>query len=352
MIKRRVLAFAVIFLFTVFFQNCSPAGDAFTFKDSTVPSLSSLEAAASTGDTAAVVSPPAETTPTPTPAPTQNTPPPSSPPPPVVPVLDPGYFTAINFQGVIAGEGHIGVDISWGTAQHPVYNPCHQYAGINDPYYGACQMADSASSPISYYKVVNYFENGTNNFPSGIFIDSANYNRCAGQPWCQTLGSIVNHGWARLVSDVGLEIYPKSSYYGGLRAHINQFGGDINGGRYSVALGKVALPNADGNVGTLNGFIKFMNQPVDSKRVDMAFFQEGGVPAVSTTGYPFYSFAATNTNDGGYYNSGILLPGRYKIYITDKGFNKTVIIRVDITSRGERLDFDLHAPCFGFSSCE
>lgn len=256
---------------------------------------------------------------------------------------------AVDFQGILGGEGHIGVDITW-SSNGQIYNPCHQHGGGNDRNYGACVMADVA--PVSYYQVVNYFENGTNNFPAGIFVDSWNPNHCSGQAWCKDTRTYIEHGWSSLVTEVALEIYPKSSFYGGLRGNVREFNNYANGGKYSKPIGKVMLPNRDGNSSSLNGFVTFMGGLVDSKRVDLAFFQEGGESARSTTGHPFYSFAATNTNNDGYYHSGVLLPGRYKVYITDKGFNKTVVIHVDINGKGERLDFELYAPCFGFASCE
>lgn len=264
-------------------------------------------------------------------------------------VLPSGYFLGVNFEGVEAGEGHIGVDISWpqgGT----IYNPCHEHGGVNDPYYGACAMADSSVNKSSYYKV-QHFQNGTNDFPFGIFVDFANWNLCYGQAWCPTTGQIVTHGWSGLVSDVALEIYPASSSYGGLRANVNSFPFAVNGGSFSPSLGKISLPKEEGPTVKLNGFISFDGSYVDSKRTEIAFFQETE-PTTSSTGYPFYSFSATHANDDGYYSSGVVLPGLYKVYITDKAFGKTVIIHTEIRTRGDRLDFDLSKGCFGFSSCE
>ena len=260
------------------------------------------------------------------------------------------FFTAVNFEGVMAGEGHIGVDITWPMNGKSHYNPCHEQNGGHDINYGACVMA--AVGPVSYYSVVNYFENGTNNFPLGIFVNSWDKNQCRGQPWCKNTGAYVEHGWSSLVAEVALEIYPKSKFYGGLRTSITSFPHNANGGRYSNPIGKIALPNELGNSATLNGFITFMGGRVDSKRVSLDFFQEGGDFAVSTTGHRFFSFASTNTNDEGYYNSGILMPGRYKIYVTDKGFNKKWIFHRDIRQKGELINFELNAHCFGQQPCE
>lgn len=218
--------------------------------------------------------------------------------------------------------------------------------------------------PVSYYKVLK-FSNGSTDFPLGISIDNINSNSCnRQQPFCRATSSIIQHGWGRLVTGGSVEIYPydangqyntETIQVGGLRGSVSGFPVNQNNGRNSVDLGVVTLPKVgDRNVGKLNGFVQANGQMVAEGRVTIDVFQESGTLVTSTTGAKFYGFASDSTNYGGYYTTGPVPSGSYKIYVTDnrKESKRTISFHTNINLFGERLDFDLSAPsCFGRPSC-
>ncbi|MGR4866234.1 hypothetical protein [Caulobacter sp. LARHSG274] len=264
-------------------------------------------------------------------------------------------FANIAFRGPTNGSGHIGVDIYW--ADHGVndYNPCHH---SNDPYYAACAM--SGVGTVSYYKVA-HFSGGSNDFPYGIFINNSDPNFCNGQSYCTTSNPVV-HGWGNLVNGAAVEVYPYNTNGAydpatntlvGLRASISGFGVLANNGRYTEDLGSVTLPQKGAvGVGALNGFVRDHGVLVGQERMKIDAFQESGNITLSTTGRAFYGFSSYHTNGGGYYTTGPVPNGRYKIYLTDTAANKKIILYRDITMDGERLDFELSDTCFGQSPCD
>ncbi|MBY0315888.1 MAG: hypothetical protein K2Q26_10235 [Bdellovibrionales bacterium] len=234
-------------------------------------------------------------------------------------------YANVVFGGLTEGSGHIGVDIAWDKGDS-LYNPCHH---SDDIYYGACIM--SSVGPVSYYKVL-IFSNGSNNFPSGIFIDSENNNYCSGQSWCKTSGPVVPHNWQNLLSYVALEIYPygssggydpRTNSHGGLRVSVNSFPQRSGSGKHSVDLGKIALPQmGHPQVGKLNGFVRSQGQAVAAERMNIDAFQTGLSTYLSSTGYPFYGFSSSPTNQDGYYTTGPVPQGTYKTYLTDNRTGK------------------------------
>lgn len=260
-------------------------------------------------------------------------------------------FSNIWVGKISPGSGYIGVDIWWPTSNGGIYNPC-QNSG--DAYYGACVLSNSGQT--SYYKVQHYTPTSTD-FPYGIFIDNQDQNYCTSASWCQNpSASTVNHGWARLITNASIEVYPiysggqynaAANSVGGVRVQVS-FPNFANGGRYSNNIGNITLPQlGQPNVGKLNGFVTYDGAPVSNNRLLLEAFQEQSTLS-SSTEYPVTGFAVTNSNSDGYYNLGAVPSGTYKIYITDTQTNHQIILSdVNISTTYERLDFQLQDSCFG-----
>jgi len=263
-------------------------------------------------------------------------------------------FTNIWVGKITPGQGNVGVDIWWPSSGTD-YNPCQHSSDI---YYGACVLANAA--PTSYYKVMHYTPSGTD-FPYGIFIDNQNQNTCKTSSWCNNKSATsFNTNWGRLITDASIEIYPQDTNgqynpstgtVGGVRIQSN-FPGFANGGRYSNNIGDIALPQVgEANVGRLNGFITNNGSAVANNRVTFEIFQENSSRG-SSTGYPETGFSVVHNNSDGYFNTGALPSGSYKIYITDTQTGHKIVVQgVGIRQLYERLDFKLDQRCFGYSSC-
>jgi len=260
-------------------------------------------------------------------------------------------FSNIWLSKVSPGSGRIGVDIWW-PSNGGIYNPCQN---DNDTYYGACQLSNSATT--SYYKIANYTSSSTD-FPYGIFIDNQDPNYCTSSSWCKnkTPGTFV-HNWSTFITNASVEVYPYDSgnqydpsqdNVGGVRASVG-FPGFANGGRYSQPLGTINLPQlGQSNVGKLNGYVTNNGTTVSSGRVTISAFQDDSSLS-SSTGYPLNGFSSVQNNSAGYYTTGALPDGIYKLYVDDTQTNHTIILdNINITVPYARLDFKLDQRCFGY----
>lgn len=260
-------------------------------------------------------------------------------------------FTNFWVADVSPGTGHIGVDIWW-PGGGSEYNPCHH---SNDIFYGSCVLSNNNTT--SYYKVMSYTPSGTD-FPYGIFIDNQNPNFCKTSNWCTNKpANSFTHGWGNLISDGSLEIYPhvlgsynpSANTVGGVRVK-SDFFLFANGGRYSKSIGRITLPElGQSGVGRMNGFSTHNGTRVGNNRVQLDIFQRESTRRTST-GHEMYGFSSIRNNADGYYNTGALPSGTYKIYITDTQTGRKIILDgVNIFSQHERLDFKLEQRCFGFN---
>lgn len=263
-------------------------------------------------------------------------------------------FADIRVGKVSPGSGHIGVDIWW-PGNGSAYLPCQN---SNDVYYGACVLSNAAT--VSYYKV-HHFTSSSSDFPYGIFVDNTNTNYCKTSSWCTNKpANSFTHGWARLISDASIEIYPYDSMgsynpsgntVGGVRVGVEGFPTLANGGRYSADVGDITLPTlGQANVGKLNGYVTNNGAAAANNRVSFEAFQMDSSLKTST-GYPTTGFTVVHNSAGGYYNTGAVPSGSYRIYITDTSTNHKVIIDgITIFRPYERLDFKLEQRCFGYST--
>jgi hypothetical protein len=260
-------------------------------------------------------------------------------------------WAAVQLQQFNGICGHIGVDLIFSHQTYGDYNPCHH---SDDPYYGSCVM--SSNGPISYYKVF-----GFDNYPYGIFIDNQNPNYCTGQSWCQS-GTTFVHYWAQRLGSVALEFYPYTncngggydpytSQYGGARLYVNEWPVLANGGMYSANLGSVTLPQR-GSAGVLNGFMTDNGAPVAYHAAWINAFQMGST-AQTSMGYPVGGFASVGNNADGYYTTGPVYPGDYRLYV---GIGSHEIIQyLSIRVDGERMDYQMEKgywACYGRPPCQ
>ena len=260
-------------------------------------------------------------------------------------------FADVHIGKITPGAGQVGVDIWW-PSNGSAYLPCQHSSDI---YYGSCILSNQ--SQISYYKVMHFNTDGTNDFPYGVFIDNTNQNYCKTASWCTNkTATSFNHGWGRLISDTALEVYPylngnydpSNNTVGGVRIGVECFPVVANGGRYSSDVGDVSLPQiGQSGVAKLNGFVTNNGTAVSSGRVRFEAFQTD-TSWKSSTGYPVTGFTSVTNTSGGYYNTGALPAGTYKIYITDTQTNHKITIEgVGILLPYDRLDFQLEKTCFG-----
>lgn len=143
---------------------------------------------------------------------------------------------------------------------------------------------------------------------------------------------------------------PYNTDVGGLRASVNSFSVYANGGRYSADLGNITLPRLeDPNVGQLNGFVTDRGAVAANGRVNFDMFQNGSSRS-SSTGYPLSGFASVPNKSDGYYRTGAVPSGSYKVYISDaKTGRKIILDGLNIQRTFERLDFQLEKRCFGYT---
>jgi len=275
-------------------------------------------------------------------------------------------FINVILQGVEGiednGYAEIGIDLLFEDG----YNPGHN---SKDPYYGANCMAKDNS--ISYYKAYYCYKDGSNSFPYGIFIDNFNVNTLykytndldlskydgwhyVSFPIDERFRNLetLNHNWAKKTKKVCLEIYSKkqggacSNIYGGARIEVDNFNYYANGGYYSPFIGKVILPTSlnnygNGNYSQLNGLIWENGKQIQESRLCLSYFQTGALTSTTSNGFPVAAFASRGDDGHGYYSSGPLYPGVYKIYVEDTKNKKSKIIYADIYRSYERIDFNL-----------
>jgi hypothetical protein len=234
-------------------------------------------------------------------------------------------FVNIRLDKVDGPLSHIGVEFTIKD-----YNPGHN---SKDPYYGACIM--SKDGQLSYYSVVG------KSFPFGIFITNGDTNKCTGQDWCNgTPGDILVHNWANRLTTAILEIYSEDPLVAGARITTDKFNHFANNGVYSPEIGVVSLVANSPGAAYLNGFVTKNGENVSKDRASFAVFQEGNL-AKTSSGYPVGSFNAFATNKDGYYHTGCLYPGAYKVYCTDNQTQKTQVRYLAISGPGETVNWEL-----------
>lgn len=287
-----------------------------------------------------------------------------------------GRFAAWNFDGVAAGPERVQVGVDLVLGGNPrgglpqAYLPC-QSRGLDglpdDPFYAACQTG-------AYYRFLT-----ASRFPRGIFLGTEEEG--------------LRHLWGQRVVTSALEIYPRLlerdengavvldaqgrevlrpdvTVYGRVRIGTTMrrregriedaFPVRANAGSYTRRVGEVSLPRAgEPGVGRINGYAtRADGTPGVRGEFHMSVFQRPDGSYRSSAGYPIASFGAgDNTNDKGYYTSGILRPGtydgnavRYRLDADGRATRTPELhLRFTIRAPVPRLDFDLDAPDLGLS---
>lgn len=244
--------------------------------------------------------------------------------------------------------GHIGVDLNMGPktkkgfhkddkGKRITYNPCKN---TNDSDFGACQLKGYHSFFMFRDGKIFHFPVGRDGkrpkkgvqTKHGIFWENE---------YTDAKGKKTNHNWANKITGLFFEIYPrdedgrfKDKYnefgegkYGGCRFSVSKFSNFSNGGVYSPHIGKIVLPSKEKKHAKLNGFVwhKLKSGKLEKIKSEYALgiemFQWTGQKKTNR-GYAYSSVAFVNSNKDGYYQSGPVHPGRYKIYITDNTYNK------------------------------
>ncbi len=252
------------------------------------------------------------------------------------PIIRPVPWVNIPLNSIVPGTGIIGIDLSMNG-----YNPCkHQ----DDPYYQACGIRGMCGG---YYWCLEFhdgavFDHGGKQ-PYGVFFDNSIKDQS---------GREYKHNWGAKLTRIDVEIYPSDmgdfgeGSVGGARFDVKDFNYSANGGQYSNSVGTITLPTYDKGAAKLNGFAFRNGQKAHINEMMIECFQDDNY-AQSSDGYQIQGFAVTHCKDDGYYQSGPLYPGSYKLYVSDcqnQGQeNLKYIFSTNIYRPYERLDFDLVA---------
>ncbi len=287
-----------------------------------------------------------------------------------------GRFAALDIDGIAAGPERVqvGVDLVLGGnplgGRRTAYLPCQSRDADghpDDPYFAACQTG-------AYYRFLT-----ARSFPHGIFLANEEEG--------------LRHLWAQRVVTSALEIYPRIvqrdasgnpvrdaqgrevllpdvTGFGRVRLGTTMrrvrgrvedaFPVRANGGSYTKPVGEVRLPRAgDPGVGKVNGYaLRDDGSPGVRGEFHLSLFQRAAPGFRSSKGFPVASFGAgDNTNDKGYYTSGLLRRGvydgnavRYR-RAPDGRATREVALHLRFTLRAPvpRLDFLLDQDDLGLS---
>ncbi len=257
------------------------------------------------------------------------------------PLLRECKFVCLRLGKITPGKGHVGVEFSVGSD----YLPCKN---IKDSFQNACQLSGS------YYRVHNFNDDGTNDWPHGIFINNVDRDR-------SDSSREITHNWARRLVSVSVEIYSRTPGVGYTRFNYpgDRFTHPAHGGLYSNVLGDIELPQAQFyddppdasgryKVARINGYVTNGGRAVDGNAVEWRIF---GGRGQTSTGFSIADFRIFSNSaggpggKGGYYDSGPLRPGNYRCGITHRDSTgktiKNVVKHFDIDRPFERVDIPL-----------
>jgi hypothetical protein len=272
-------------------------------------------------------------------------------------------FIGIPFAGVTSGSGGVIAvehvlrddDVAGGS----YYLPCKAAPTAlpnvespfgGEPYKAACENPTDPS----------YFKSGP--FGSGLHKVAPVFGGAITIPNVTQSDACYlgcQHEWADRTSAIAVEIYLKTTVDGRLvtdfdhvRARFNAsgFNHSLNGGLFSRNYGVVRPLGAyERGTSRLQGYVFTSGHnylSAGSKRLVFSVF-ENDANGKSSTGMPLQAFSAFSSN-GGFFTTGVLYSGYYKVKIRDTETNKCVMRRMmPITTMGERVDLHLDAKAFG-----
>lgn len=166
------------------------------------------------------------------------------------------------------------------------------------------------------------------------------------------------HNWANRTSAVAVEIYLKKTVNGRLvtdfdcvrpRFHASGFSHSLNGGLYGRHYGVIRpLCKYERGASRMQGYVFVQGQQYleGNGRLVFSVFQNDATGR-SSTGQPLQAFSSFQSA-GGYYTTGVLYSGYYKLKIRDTATGRCVLKQhTHIKSMGERTDIHLDRTAFG-----
>lgn len=257
--------------------------------------------------------------------------------------------------GVIAVE-HIlhDPDVAGGTYYLPCKAAPTALPNIESPFGGEPYKAacENPTDP-SYYRSGPFGAGLVKRaavFPGEIRIENT-----SNTPDCITT---CVHNWANRTSAIAVEIYLKKTVGGRLvtdfdcvrpRFHASGFSHPQFGGLYGRSYGVIRPTCAyERGASRMQGYVfeKGRTYLTGNGRLVFSVFQNDA-SGRSSTGQPLQAFSAFQSA-GGYYSTGVLYSGYYKVKIRDTATGKCVLKQhTHIKSMGERTDIHLDRKAFG-----
>jgi hypothetical protein len=266
------------------------------------------------------------------------------------PILRNCDFVCIRLGKILSAKGHLAIEFSLGSHYLPCKNP-------KDSFYGACE---SPTGGLSYYRTFQFRDDGTNDWPSGIFISNVDKDKSGSS------SGDLTHDWAKRLVSVSVEIYSHTQGVGYARFDYAGAGftHPAHNCLYSIDLGDIELPQEkfyksppDGSgrykVARINGYVTNGGRAIDGNIVQWRIF---GGKGQTSGGYPISGFRIFSNSPGiagskgGYYDSGPVYPGNYRCELIHQDASgkriKSVVKNFDIDRPFERVDIPLDNPSF------
>ena len=224
-----------------------------------------------------------------------------------------------------------------GACKGATYHPCFN---LDDTDYAGCQL----------YTLYHVFDPDYR-LDQGLPISSADTARA---------GRVVEHGWARKVTTVALEVYAADAKaeYGDVRLDITAVPYAVGDTAYTDLIGHINLPKAgDKGTSVIDGqAIGPDGRPMKpgSFKFDVFGHKNTGRPTglLGEGGFMEYGFGRGGVVPGrrdGYYTTRALYDGYYDIHVQRRG--ASYLCGVDVRNGRLRFDLDFRRDRLGHPGC-
>lgn len=258
--------------------------------------------------------------------------------------------------GVIGVEpGLSSADLNGGVSYAPCKGRPTTLPTVVDPVYGGEPYKAACENTVdpSYYRS-GPFEAGVARrapqFPNGVLMGNSDATRA-----CVL---VCNHHWAERLTRFDVEVYlKKRTPTGGLatdfdyvrpRFSVSAFPYRSGAGLVSADWGSITPPRAyDPGTARLQGVVFATGTTrAEGARVRVSMF-ENDANGRTSTGQPLQAFSVF-TAGGGYYSTGTVYAGDYKLRLTDLQTGACVLLKhLPLPTMGQRVDLHLDRPGFG-----
>ncbi len=258
--------------------------------------------------------------------------------------------------GVIGVEpGLSSADLNGGASYAPCKATPTALPTVADPLYGGEPYKAACENTVnpSYYRsgpFIGGLRKQAPQFPNGIVMGNSDATEA-----CIV---VCNHHWAERLSRFDVEIYLKKKLptggtvtdfdYVRPRFSVSSFPRKSGAGLVSADYGTIQPTKAYAKGSArLQGIIFAKgNTRAEGNRVRVSMF-ENDANGRTSTGQLLQAFSVF-TASGGYYSTGTVYAGSYKLRLTDFETNTCVLLKyLPLPSMGQRVDLHLDRPNFG-----